>query len=67
MMNRIHYKNEMEALSTADLLTKRGYKNYILKNGCAFENGRILEMGDNAAALALDIASSFGLVVAIEQ
>lgn len=67
MCNRLHYKDAGAANDTAALLRMRGYHVSVLRSGCVFEDGAILELGDSAYEFAIQISNAFRLDVRIEM
>lgn len=66
MCNRIHFKNAGAANDTAALLKARGYFVSVLRSGCYYEGGRILELGDSALEFAIQVSNAFRFDVRLE-
>ena len=66
MCNRIHFKSSKDAAKVQSLLVMRGYHVCVVKNGCMYEDGTIMEVGDSAFEFALQISEAFGLLATIE-
>lgn len=66
MCNRIHFKSSADADKVRSLLVMRGYRVSVLKCGCMYQDGAILELGDSAYEFALQIADAFELLASIE-
>lgn len=66
MCNRIHFASSKSGESVATLLTSRGYKVSVLRSGCVYIGGVILELGDNAFDFAIQIADAFHLGCKVE-
>lgn len=66
MCNRIHFQSAKAANGVASLLKMRGYHVSSLRNGCMFESGLILELGDNACDFALQVCDAFEFIATIE-
>ena len=66
MMNRLHYRDAGAANDTAALLRMRGYRVSVLKAGCSYAGGAILELGDSAFEFAVQISNAFRFDVKCE-
>lgn len=66
MCNRLHFKCMKQGMNVYSLLKMRGYKAYILKSGCLYSKGVILECGDSAFEFACQISDAFGLLATVE-
>ena len=66
MCNRIHFQNAKQAQGVASLLKMRGYHVGTISNGCSFEKGLILEVGDSAFEFALQVCDAFEFLAVIE-
>ena len=66
MCNRIHFQSAKQAKGVASLLKMRGYKVSTISNGCSFEKGLILEVGDNAFDFAIQVCDAFEFIAVIE-
>ena len=66
MCNRIHFKDAKQAQGVASLLKMRGYFVGTISNGCSFENGLILEVGESAFDFALQVCDAFEFIATIE-
>lgn len=66
MCNRIHFQKAKEAKGVESLLKMRGYFAHTVSNGCSFEKGLILEVGDSAFEFALQVCDAFEFIAIIE-
>lgn len=66
MCNRIHFQSAKQAKGVASLLKMRGYHANTISNGCYFERGLILEVGDSAFEFALQVCDAFEFIATIE-
>lgn len=67
MCNRLHFKKQDDAQNVRALLEKRGYSVQLLRSGCVYEGGLILELGESAFTFATQIAEVFHMECRVEM
>lgn len=67
MCNRLHFKKQNDAQNVRALLVKRGYGDQVLRSGCVFQGGLILELGESAFTFATQIAEVFNMECRVEM
>lgn len=67
MKNRIHVKDPNSAEKIVRFLKRRGERLSTLRNGCIYDDGLIIELGDNALVVACDLADAFGIEMCLES
>ena len=67
MCNRLHFKSQNDAQNVRALLVLRGYSVQLLRSGCVYQGGLILELGESAFVFATQIAEVFNMECRVEM
>ncbi len=65
MCNRLHFEKTRDAYNVKALMEMRGYKVQVLRCGCIYEGGLILQLGESAFQFANQIVVAFSLKACI--
>lgn len=66
MCNRLHFEKTKDAYNVKAVLEMRSYHVQVLRSGCVYKGGLILEMCESAFKLANQIVVAFSLDATIE-